>query len=119
MTTRLAFGTAAAAALLVGAASPAPAQTAPDFAADGFSVCVDPTFPPMEFMADAADKEPSGVDIDVARALAALWGVEASFVSMDFAGLLPSLEAGRCDSVISGTVLREYRLKTFNAVPYL
>lgn len=119
MTTRLAFGTAAVAALLAGAASQAPAQTAPDFAADGFSVCVDPTFPPMEFMADAADQAPSGVDIDVARALAALWGAEASFISMDFAGLLPSLEAGRCDAVISGTVLREDRLKTFNAVPYL
>lgn len=110
---------AALAAAIVAAASPLAAQTAPEFAADGFSVCVDPTFPPMEFMADAADKDPSGVDIDIARALAGLWGVDASFVSMDFAGLLPSLEAGRCDAVISGTVLREDRLKTFNAVPYL
>ncbi|MFT4015070.1 MAG: transporter substrate-binding domain-containing protein [Paracoccus sp. (in: a-proteobacteria)] len=101
------------------AATPLSAQTAPDFVADGFSVCVDPTFPPMEFMASSADKEPSGVDIDVARALGALWGTEVSFVSMDFAGLLPSLEAGRCDAVISGTTLREDRLKTFNAVPYL
>ncbi len=113
------FKTSALAALIIGAGAMASAQTAPDFAADGFSVCVDPTFPPMEFMADAADKAPSGVDIDVARALAALWGVEASFISMDFAGLLPSLEAGRCDAVISGTVLREDRLASFNAVPYL
>ncbi|MCL4068971.1 transporter substrate-binding domain-containing protein [Pseudomonas sp. GX19020] len=112
-------GKATLAAVIVAAASPLAAQSVPDFAADGFSVCVDPTFPPMEYMANAADKEPSGVDIDVARALAAHWGVAVSFVSMDFAGLLPSLEAGRCDAVISGTVLREDRLKTFNAVPYL
>jgi polar amino acid transport system substrate-binding protein len=106
------------AALIVGAAATS-AQAAPAFVADGFSVCVDPTFPPMEFMAKADDKEPSGVDIDVARKLAELWGVQVTFTSMDFAGLLPSLQAGRCDAVISGAVLREDRLKTFNAVPYL
>lgn len=111
--------TCAIAALTTGPGGVAVAQSAPEFAADGFTVCVDPTFPPMEFMADAADTDPSGVDIDVARALAKHWGTEASFVRMEFAGLLPSLSAGRCDAVISGAVLREDRLKSFDAVPYL
>lgn len=106
-------------AIAVALAAPAIAADAPDFAADGFAVCVDPTFPPMEFMADAGDKEPSGVDIDVARALGNFWGVKTTFTSMDFAGLLPSLDAGRCDAVISGAILREDRLKSFDAVPYL
>ena len=53
-------------------ATPALAE-GPAFISGGkLQACVDPTFPPMEFMADAADKEPSGVDIDVGRALAAL-----------------------------------------------
>lgn len=113
------FRATALAAVIIGAGAVASAQAAPDFAADGFSVCVDPTFPPMEFMADAADREPSGVDIDVARALADHWGTSANFVVMDFAGLLPSLEAGRCDAVISGATRREDRLRNFDAVPYL
>lgn len=110
---------ATASAVLAAGAGSAIAAEAPAFTADGFSVCVDPTFPPMEYMANAGDKDPSGVDIDVARALAAHWGTEATFVVMDFAGLLPSLEAQRCDAVISGAVLREERLKSFDAVPYL
>lgn len=110
---------AAAAMILTGLCGAASAGEAPAFAADGFSVCVDPTFPPMEFMENAADRDPVGVDIDVAKALAAHWGTEASFVRMDFAGLLSSLEAGRCDAVISGAVLREDRLRSFDGVPYL
>lgn len=113
------FRKTALAALIMSAGAIASAHAAPDFAADGLSVCVDPTFPPMEFMASAADNEPSGVDIDVARALAEHWGTTASFVVMDFAGLLPSLEAGRCDAVISGVTRREDRLASFDAVPYL
>lgn len=113
------FRTSALAALIISAGAMTCAHAAPDFVADGLSVCVDPTFPPMEFMANAADKEPSGVDIDVAHALAEHWGTSVSFVVMDFAGLLPSLEAGRCDAVISGATRREDRLKSFDAVPYL
>jgi len=92
----------------------------PSFVADGaFSVCVDPTFPPMEFMENENAKEPVGVDIDVAKALAEIWGAKASFITMDFNGLLPSLAAGRCDAVISGTLLREERLKDFDGIGYL
>lgn len=119
MTCNFSFRTTALAALIMSAGAIASAHAAPDFTADGLSVCVDPTFPPMEFMASAADSEPSGVDIDVAHALAGHWGTTASFIVMDFAGLLPSLEAGRCDAVISGATRREDRLKNFDAVPYL
>ncbi|MFZ5791307.1 MAG: transporter substrate-binding domain-containing protein [Pseudomonadota bacterium] len=83
------------------------------------TVCQDPTFPPMEFMAKAGDTEPSGFDADLARALAEHWGVAAKFVTMDFAGLLPSLEAKRCDMVISGILVTEERTKKFDAAPYM
>jgi len=92
----------------------------PSFVADGtLTVCVDPTFPPMEFFAAEGDKAPTGFDIDLAKALASHWGVKPAFSIMDFNGLMPSLSAKRCDAVISGALLKEERLKTFDAVPYL
>lgn len=99
-------------------ASPALADT-PVLVEDGtLSICTDATFPPMEFMAAASDSEPSGFDMDLARALASEWGAESEIVVMDFAGLLPSLEAGRCDIVVSGILLTEERLQKFDGVPY-
>jgi polar amino acid transport system substrate-binding protein len=38
---------------------------------------------------------------------------------MDFAGLLPSLEAKRCDAVISGMFVTDKRKQSFDAVSYL
>ncbi len=94
------------------------ASDSPSFVEDGvFSVCQDPTFPPMEFM--SAEQKPVGVDVDVVSALAAHWGVEPKVMTMDFSGLLPSLSATRCDAVISGTLLTEERQKTFDGVGYL
>jgi len=114
------FGAALAAAavlLPVGFASAAGAK--PSFVSDGtFSVCQDPTFPPMEFV-DEGSNQPVGVDVDVVSALSALWGAEPSIVTMDFNGLLPSLSAGRCDAVVSGATLTEERQKTFDGIGYL
>lgn len=107
---------AALAALL----APASAGAQPSFVADGdFSICVDPTFPPMEYKENAGDQNPVGVDVEVANALAGQWGAKASFVPMDFNGLLPSLSAERCDAIISGITLTAERQKTFDGVGYL
>ncbi|MBC8036527.1 MAG: transporter substrate-binding domain-containing protein [Rhizobiales bacterium] len=100
--------------------APSIAAANPSFVADGdLSVCNDPTFPPMEFKQNAGDANPVGVDVEVATALAELWGAKASFVTMDFNGLLPSLSAERCDVIISGITLTAERQKTFDAVGYL
>ena len=91
----------------------------PSFVADGvFSVCQDPTFPPMEF-ASETDGSPVGVDVDIVKALAERWGVSESTVVMDFNGLLPSLSAERCDAVVSGATLTAERQKTFDGIGYL
>jgi polar amino acid transport system substrate-binding protein len=109
-----------AACLIPLAATPLLAQTAPSFASDGeFSVCVDPTFPPLEFLEKPGDKVPVGFDVDLAVALAGAWQAEARFVAMDFNGLLPSLEAGRCDAIISGAYVTPEREEKFDAVGYL
>ena len=112
----------AVASLALGlAVAPAVAQSAkPSFVGAGaFNVCTDATFPPMEYFVKSGDAEPAGFDIDLAKALAKRWSVAAKFFVMDFSGLLPSLEAKRCDAVISGILLNEERLKTFDGAAYL
>jgi polar amino acid transport system substrate-binding protein len=99
---------------------PASAASLPSFVLGGKLVaCVDPTFPPMEFVESPDDKEPAGFDIDLISALAELWKVKKQLVLMDFSGLLPGLEAKRCDIMISGATLKPDRLAKFGGVPYL
>lgn len=43
-----------------------------------------------------------GLDVDLAKAMAAALGVEVKFETMAFANLLPALENGRVDMVVSG-----------------
>ncbi|UUY09201.1 ABC transporter substrate-binding protein [Pseudomonas sp. J452] len=92
----------------------------PSFVAAGsFQVCSDPTYPPMEFFEQAGAKEPSGFDTDLIRALAKHWGVQPRFIVTEFTGLLPGLDAKRCDVVISGALITPERTKKLNAVGYL
>jgi polar amino acid transport system substrate-binding protein len=96
------------------------AEAKPSFAASGtVAVCTDATFPPMEYFEKSGDKDPVGFDIDLVNALAENLGVKAKFVVTDFSGLLPSLEAKRCDLVVSGIFVTEERQKKFDAIPYL
>jgi polar amino acid transport system substrate-binding protein len=104
--------------IALAAATPAAAQS-PSFVEGGkLQACVDPTFPPMEFVKTAGEA-PVGVDIDVVKALAAHWKAEAQITTMDFTGLLPGLESKRCDIVISGALLKPERLEKLSGVPYL
>jgi polar amino acid transport system substrate-binding protein len=80
--------------------------------------CVDPAFPPMEYMEDANATEPIGFDIDLTNAIAERLGVEAEFVPLEFTGLLPGLQSGRCDIVASGIYATPERLEAFGAQPY-
>lgn len=94
----------------------------PGFIHDGvLNVCTNPTLPPMTFMKHAGGNTdmPSGVDIDLARALAGYWHVRLEVSSMDFVGLFPSLVAGRCGLVASGVTRLPSRERSFDAVPYL
>ncbi|MFO1087988.1 MAG: transporter substrate-binding domain-containing protein [Hyphomicrobiales bacterium] len=106
--------------MAAGFASPGYAADAPSFTAGGkLIVCVDPTFPPMEYMEQADAKEPVGADIEVIDALANHWKVQKQLVMLDFSGLLPALEAKRCDMMISGATLKAERLEKFGGTPYL
>jgi len=62
-------------------------------------VGLDPSFPPFEVV----DHEGQivGFDVDLARAIAARWGVRVTLVSIGFDGLTDAVRAGKVDAVIS------------------
>lgn len=124
------FGMAAA-TLVVTLALAAPAQTgfaqdatpSPELLAelgdDGvLTNCVDPSFPPMEYFENQDAREPIGFDVDLIDEIGWRLGVPVDHVPTEFTGLLPALEAGRCDVVASGIYLTAERLETFAAQPY-
>ena len=82
-----------------------------------FKYCTDPTFPPME-LATASGKI-TGFDVDMAQALSLTWGANAIAVKTAFPGLIPALNAKKCDAVISGIFITPDRLKQAGAVAYM
>ena len=62
-------------------------------------VGMDPSFPPFETL--DAQGVPVGYDVDLARAIAAEWGLEAEIVAIGYDSLLDALLVDRVDAVIS------------------
>jgi polar amino acid transport system substrate-binding protein len=60
---------------------------------------MDASFPPFQALDEAG--RPVGFDVDLARAIAAQWGVEAQIEGLGFDGLVDAVYAGRIDSAIS------------------
>ncbi|MFE6736119.1 ABC transporter substrate-binding protein [Microbacterium sp. NPDC057650] len=68
---------------------------------DGLTVATADGYPPME-MFDEDGKTMIGVDMSLARALGALWGVEVKIENSDQNAMVPGVASGRYDVVISG-----------------
>lgn len=66
------------------------------------------TFPPFEFQ-EEGNKEYVGFDMDLARAVAKQMGCEPQIQNIGFDGLIPALEAGNIDIVVSGMSITEER----------
>lgn len=73
-------------------------------------VGLDPTFPPFEL---AAEDSVTGLDVDLARALAAELGVEAQFVYFGYDGLYDALTTGQVDVLLSALVVQPERTRDF------
>jgi polar amino acid transport system substrate-binding protein len=101
---------AAAAIVMVGAAGAARHATT-------FTFCTDPTFPPMELASSSGAI--SGFDVDMAAAVAKTFGATAKPLKTAFPGLIPALNAKKCDAVISGIFVTPDRLKQAGAVAYM
>jgi polar amino acid transport system substrate-binding protein len=93
------------------------AATAHGRAAATFKYCTDPTFPPME-LATTSGKI-VGFDVDMATALAKTWSGQAAAVKTAFPGLIPALNAKKCDAVISGIFITPDRKKQAAVVSYM
>lgn len=62
-------------------------------------VGLDPSFPPFEMLDEAGN--PIGYDVDLARRIAATWGLEVQIVALGFDSLLDAVQTGTVDSVVS------------------
>src|SRR3954466_5281074 len=82
-----------------------------------FKYCTDPTFPPMEYTTSSG--KIVGFDVDMAAALAKTWDGQAAAVKTAFPGLIPALNAKKCDAVISGIFITPDRKKQAGVVSYM
>lgn len=75
-------------------------------------------FAPFEFQ-DVSGKEYSGFDMDLIRAVGKEMGREVKIQNISFDGLVPALDAGNVDVVISGmTITEERKQKVAFSKPY-
>jgi polar amino acid transport system substrate-binding protein len=67
---------------------------------DGISVASDIPYAPMELFDE--NDNPTGFDYDLSQAIAAKLGVTLSFEDQDWDGIIPSLQSGTHDIIMSG-----------------
>lgn len=99
------------------AAASAAALLPKSFRDKGFiDVASDIPYPPMEIL--AADGTVSGLDYDLSQALGKVLGVEVRFNKQAWDSIIPSLQAGRHDIIMSGMNDTKEREKTLDFVDY-
>lgn len=81
------------------------------------SFCTDMTAPPMEFLDE--NQQPVGADIELGEALAESMGVEVRWAQTAFNGIIPALQAGQCDAILSQLYIKPEREEVVDFVPYL
>ncbi|MDR3643928.1 MAG: basic amino acid ABC transporter substrate-binding protein [Clostridia bacterium] len=97
---------------LVGCGQQAPAKP------KVLNVGSDTAFAPFEFQ-DEKSKEYVGFDMDLIKAIGKQMGYEVKVQGMNFDGLIPALEAGSVDAVISAMTITDERAKKVNfSKPY-
>jgi len=79
--------------------------------------CSDISSPPIEFM--DANNQPTGSDIALGNAIAAQLGLEAVWSNIPFSGLIPALQAGNCDAIMSQLFDKPARREVINLVDYM
>ncbi|HEX8219303.1 MAG TPA: ABC transporter substrate-binding protein [Chloroflexia bacterium] len=76
----------------------------------------DVAYPPQEYV--GADGKPVGMDIDIAEEIATRMGLKFNVVNFKFDDIIPALNAGQFDAVISAMTITEERQQVVQFVPY-
>jgi ABC-type amino acid transport substrate-binding protein len=102
---------------LPNAPTAASASKAPAGVGGTITFCTDTTYPPMESL-DASGKA-VGADIDIANAIMKLWGKKGDYSTKGFDALIPTLQAKKCDAVISALSDTPERAKQVDFADYV
>jgi polar amino acid transport system substrate-binding protein len=78
----------------------------------------DIAYAPFEFYIEGTE-DADGLDIDIARAIAEVFGVEIEFVNTGFDGIIPALQTEDFDIIVSAMTIRPDREKQIDFVPYI
>lgn len=107
------FALGLGACLLVSACAGAGNQSATeagDTSTLTLKVATEPAFPPFE--SQGSGGELIGFDIDLMKAIGEQAGVEITFESLPFDGIIPALQSGTVDAAISAMTITEERAQT-------
>lgn len=69
-------------------------------------IATDATYPPFEYL---EGEKIVGFDVDIGNEIGKELGVKVKFESLDWKGVLPSLESGKADLVMSGVTITDER----------
>ncbi len=84
---------------------------------DKLVVAMELAYPPFETKDESG--EPIGVSVDLAKAIGEHMGVEVEIVNTAWDGLIPSLQTGKADMIISSMTITEAREEEVDfSVPY-
>lgn len=102
-----------------GSKSNASGQVAPPAIAQAgqLTVCSDISAPPLEYF--DASHNPQGSDIEIGNAIGAKLGLKVIWRQTAFSSIVPTLQAGHCDAIISQLFIKPARLLIVDMVPYM
>jgi polar amino acid transport system substrate-binding protein len=83
---------------------------------DKLLICSDLPYPPQEFFDERG--EPVGSDIEIGQEIAGRLGLEAEIVNSVFDSIIPALDAGKCDIIISAQTITDERERLVDMVPF-
>ncbi|MGI4785143.1 MAG: ABC transporter substrate-binding protein [Janthinobacterium lividum] len=75
------------------------------------------TQPPFESL--TTQSTPEGIDVDFGADLTKRIGLGVAWNNIPFSGLIPALQAGQCDAILSDLFVKEERMRVLDFVPYM